>query len=112
VLTLAGTAHFDATAKASRDPKEGFRALATYKEFEHVVLGRLSKTAADQNTVRYRNLYKKIEEQDRKRERGLEAKPTSTFSYWLPIFFRVAAVCAGVGLFAFVLWYFATGLGK
>jgi serine/threonine protein kinase len=112
VLRLAGTPNFDATAKASRDPKEGFRGLATYKEFEHVVLGRLSKTAADQNTVRYRNLYKKIEEQDRKRDRGLESKPTSTFSYWLPIFFRVAGICAGVGLLAFVLWYFATNLGK
>jgi serine/threonine protein kinase len=114
VLTLAGTPNFDPTAKASRDPKEGFRALATYKEFEHVVLGRLSKTAADQNTVRYRNLYKKIEEQEKKRERGLEgrdAKPPTTFSYWLPIFFRVAAFCAGVGLVALVLWYFATNLG-
>jgi eukaryotic-like serine/threonine-protein kinase len=111
VMMLAAAPNFDPTAKISRDPKEGFRALGTYREFEHIVLGRLSKTAADETTVRYRNLYKKIEEQDRKRERTTQ-KTGSNFSYWSGIFFRVGGICAGVGLLAFLLWYFANGLGK
>jgi serine/threonine-protein kinase len=112
VLTLAAAPKFDPTAKVSRDPNEGFRALGTYKEFERVVLGRLSKTAADQNTVRYRNLYKKIEEQEKKREEVLQPKPVSAWSYWIPVFFTVGGAVAGVGLLALLLWYFATGLGK
>jgi len=111
VYTLAATPRFDPTAKVSRDPKGGFRALGTYKEFEHVVLGRLSKSAADQNTVRYRNLYKKIEEQERNRERVMEPKPGTTFSYWLPVFLRVAGICAGVGLLALILWYLTKLIG-
>ena len=54
--------------KASHDPKIGFRALATYKEFQGAASSQLTKKTADKNTARYRGLYKKIEEEDRQRE--------------------------------------------
>jgi serine/threonine-protein kinase len=111
VLKLVQEDRFDPTAAASRHPSEGFRALATYREFESAVLGRLSKKAADENTVRYRNLYKKIEEQERRRERPIE-RNISTTSYWLGIGFKVGGIVLGVGLLLFLLWYFGTTLGK
>jgi hypothetical protein len=82
-----------------------------YKEFQHVALARVAKSAADEKTVRYRNLYKKIEEQERQRERAPE-KTDTTFTYWLGIFSKVGGICLGVGLLIFLLWYFGTGLGK
>lgn len=112
VLQLIDAKNFDvAAAKISRQPRDGFRALPTYKEFQHVALAKVAKSAADEKTVRYRNLYKKIEEQERQRERP-QKETDPTFTYWMNIFFKVGGVCLAVGVVIFLLWYFGTGLGK
>jgi serine/threonine-protein kinase len=61
-------------AKASHHPKDGFRALATYREFQGLALVKASKQAAAQQISRYHNLYRKIEEKDRLRMEQHEQK--------------------------------------
>ena len=58
----------DPTAQASRYPKEGFRSLSTFKEFQKAFV-KQSKKAADMQSERYRNIYKKIKEKERLRRR-------------------------------------------
>ena len=60
---------FDLKAQASRDPKEGYRSLATYQEFEHVLRGRLEKARADRKTAKFKDIYKKIEKEEVQRKR-------------------------------------------
>ena len=71
----------------SRNPHQGFRALATYKEFQHVALGRANKHPApsqQQEPLRYQNLFNQIEKREMKREKEKNVEYTSA-GYWLPI---------------------------
>jgi len=112
VLQLIEAKNFDASsASISRQSREGFRALATFKEFQNAALAKVAKSAADEKTVRYRNLYKKIEEKERQRERPVEEKDAN-FAYWTGISIKVGGICLAIGLVIFLLWYFGTGLGK
>jgi serine/threonine-protein kinase len=112
ILQLLEATSFDpAAAKVSRQPREGFRALATYKEFQNAALARVAKSAADEKTVRYRNLYKKIEEQDRQRERVPE-KTDPNFTYWFGILSKAGGIFLAIILIVVLLWYFGNGLGK
>jgi serine/threonine protein kinase len=70
-------------AKASHDAKEGFRALATYKEFQGRALVKVSKQASEEHTNRYRALYKEIEEQANQPKE--EKPPALTPVNWLPV---------------------------
>ncbi len=102
VLELLENESFDPLAKATRDPKDGFRALATFREFEGAALARVSKNIADRQAHRSLSqrgkIYKQIEEQDRQRaEAEREAAETTVTGYWLGIGWRVAAVVAVVG---------------
>jgi eukaryotic-like serine/threonine-protein kinase len=113
ILELLDDKSFDPTAQASRNPTQGFRALATYKEFETAALSRVAKDSVDEKTVRFRNLYKKIEAQELAREKGHVKEPeVTTAAYWRGIVFQIGGICALIGLIIFLLWYFATGLGK
>jgi serine/threonine-protein kinase len=96
-LRLAETPDFDPGAKASRHAKEGFRALATIKEFEKVALGRAARDGADKQTFRSRKLYEKIVEEQSHRQKP-EPAPATSFYYWLGILRRLATVGAFVGL--------------
>jgi serine/threonine protein kinase len=91
-------------AKASHNPRDGFRALATYKELEGKALSRASKEAADKNTARYRNLYKKIEEQERQREEQ-EQRRSGGLPAWIGLAVTVLAIAVGVGLLAWFIYY-------
>jgi serine/threonine-protein kinase len=105
VMRLLAQPTFDpAEAEASRSPTEGYRALATYKEFAGAALGRSSKSHADNQVVRQRKLINKIVEQERQRAEPKE-QDDSTFHYWWGIFWRSAAVCLVVFLlFLGALW--------
>jgi serine/threonine-protein kinase len=99
VLNLIDQEHFDPTTQASRSPKEGYRSLATYREFAAQVLGRVAKSGADQQTARYRSLYQKIEKQEREREEAEQQKKNaSNTRYWLGIALRLGGVGLGVVL--------------
>lgn len=97
VIKLIGAKDFDPEATtASRNRSEGFRSLATYREFQNLVLARTARSNVDEKTVRYRNLYKKIEEQEKKREQE-QSKPetdASNLNYWGGIFLRTAGYTA------------------
>jgi eukaryotic-like serine/threonine-protein kinase len=60
---------FDLKAQASHDPKEGYRALATYSEFEHALRGRLEKARADRKTSKFKDIYKRIEKEQEQYKR-------------------------------------------
>jgi serine/threonine-protein kinase len=99
----------EAKAKASHNARDGFRALATYKELEGAALSRASKEAADKSSIKYRNLYKKIEEQDRQREQNEKQAPRS-LPPWLGMVLTIGvAMLAVIGLAAFI-YYVATML--
>ncbi len=98
------------TAFVSHSPTEGFRAAATYKEFQGMASSKVSKQAHDKNTARYRGLYKKIEEGERKREEreiaDQENKAASASRrYWISTLFTVLPIVLGfILLVAFFYW--------
>jgi hypothetical protein len=109
VLELIEDEHFDpATTRASRSPGEGFRALATFREFEPVALGRAAKGGADRQAFRFRQKYKQIEAEDeRKRSRSGEG-PVSADRYWLWISLQLGGLVAAVGAaYLLVRWLIA-----
>lgn len=96
-------------AKASHNPRDGFRALATYRELEGLALSRASKEAADKSSVRYRNLYKKIEEQERQREEQ-DQRRRSGAPAWLGLALAILGVALGIFLVAVFIYYISTML--
>lgn len=107
VIKLIAAKDFDAEATAaSRSRNEGFRSLATYREFQNLVLARTARSAVDEKTVRYRNLYKKIEEQEKKREQEhTKEKPeVSNLNYWGGIVLRSAGYVALAAIGIYVLF--------
>jgi serine/threonine-protein kinase len=66
VLELIQDKNFDLTAQASRRKHDGFRSLATYREFGPVLLPRLTRAGADQGKSRkLRSLYEQLEGKER-----------------------------------------------
>ena len=68
VLGLINDENFDFMTKARRSAQDGYRSLASFREFEAAFLTRVAKTTADQRTSGFRNLYKKLHEEDRQRQ--------------------------------------------
>jgi len=60
---------FDLKAQAKQGDDGGFRALATYPEFESVLRGRIAKVRADTKTAKFQNIYKKLEREEISRQR-------------------------------------------
>jgi len=105
-------------AKASHDPKDGFRALATYREFQGLALVKASKQAALQQTSRYHNLYRKVEEKDRLRVEQ-EEQAASMAPDWLalwnahkPLAIKIGAVGGAVVLGLMLLWWIVAALWR
>ena len=91
------------SAQISRNSKDGFRALATYKEFQSVALGRTSRSAMDrQKTTENKKLYDQIVKKEMQRDAKPEDEVTSA-SYWTQI-----AITSAIGLAVAVavLWGF------
>ena len=102
VIALLEEGRLDPGAKASHNPKDGFRAVATYKEFEGVALHLVSKRAADHQSVNYRKLIKKIEAAELTRAEPEESESTD-FWWWL-IYWPYPAMAAGA-LFVIIIFY-------
>jgi serine/threonine-protein kinase len=106
VLELIEGEHFDPATRASRNANEGYRTLATYREFEPVMLGRAAKSGADRQASRYRKLYKQIEEEDQ-RKRSQE-RPGTADGFWLGVLARIAiGLAAAGGAYLLVRWMIA-----
>ncbi len=95
----------DPTAKGSRQAKEGFRALATFKEFQGTAMVKQAKKSADKQTIKYRSIYKKIEEQERQRDQDekKDERHTSYYSSLLKPAILIGAAVAGAALVIFLL---------
>jgi eukaryotic-like serine/threonine-protein kinase len=109
VLELLQLPNFDPAVKASRRPTEGFRALATFKEFEKAAMGRISRSLADQQTFRQRRLYERIVQQQQEHER-VESAPVTTFQYWFGIFARAGAAVIAVGMLLGAIYWICRSL--
>lgn len=90
--------------KASHDPNDGFRALATYKEFQSVAFVKASKQSADDRAVRYRTLYKKIEEQANEREKAGTVQ-RSDMPPWLPLAIKFGGGALGALFVILFFWW-------
>lgn len=61
--------NFDLEAQARRNPSEQWRSLATVREFEASLKGRLVRAKVDRKAAPMRNLYDQIEEDERRQKR-------------------------------------------
>jgi serine/threonine-protein kinase len=83
------------SVQISRNSKEGYRALATYREFQTVALGRASKKTMDKHkTSANRRLYDQIVKKEIQRD--VKSNDTSARDYWTQIFIQ-SAIGLGVG---------------
>ncbi len=104
------------TARGSHTPNDNFRSLSTYKEFQGLALGKITKKAADENSVRTRGLFKRIEEAERKREaeenvrKGEDETAVSVnMRYWGSFFLKVVLpISIAGGLLIFLIAYLAS----
>ncbi len=107
VLGLINDENFDFMTKARRSVQDGYRSLASFREFEAAFLTRVAKTTADQRTSGFRNLYKKLHEEDRQRQqewyRNNFQPPNFTWPALLYWFASRAALVGAVVLAYFVL---------
>jgi serine/threonine-protein kinase len=116
VLQLIEEGILGPTAQASRGAdSDVFRSLGTYREFETAILGRGMKQAADQRTVRYRNLYKKIDEQDLSRKKAdkkadRKAREGANFVYWLGLALKIGLPLAALAGLIWFLRFLAKGI--
>ncbi len=94
----------DPSVKISRSPNDGFRALATYKEFIHVAHIRANRAAAKQRTTRQQSLYNQINKREREREQEKNVEYT-TSQYWFQIFWRSAAIAVAVGALGYGFYW-------
>jgi serine/threonine-protein kinase len=108
VLRAIKDGDLTADTQLSRTLRGGYRALATYAEFEPVVRARQTKASADHKGRKYRMLYEKIEEEEKRRQRKrwlhnlyLRAGGFIGFLLWLGV---VAGIC--VGGFFLLRWVF------
>ena len=74
-------------------------------------MSQTAKEGADKNTVRYRNLYKKIDEQDRQREENARNRG-SAWPSWVSPVLTVGAIALGILLVVGFLYWVATSLGR
>ena len=109
MLRLIDSAEFDSSAKASRSPNDGYRALATFREFEKVTLGKVARSGADKQTLRSRRMYEKIVEEQAQRDKQ-GARLPSNWRYWLSILWRCAAVAGGLVLLYFLASFAITAV--
>jgi serine/threonine-protein kinase len=60
---------FDIKAQASRTLEGGYRAIATFPEFENLLRGRISKMQADRKAQKFHNIYSQLEKEEISRRR-------------------------------------------
>jgi serine/threonine-protein kinase len=94
---------FDLNALLSRSLKGPYRNLNYYKEFEHVLMGRLEQAKADKKAAKYQGMYEKIiqEEKSWKFKKWFRDLRTNVTG-WITFGIMLAAI-AGVG---YAVWVF------
>jgi eukaryotic-like serine/threonine-protein kinase len=99
VLGAIRSGSFTADTQLSRTLKGGYRALATYREFEPTLRAHMTKAAADRKGQKYRAMYEQIEKEEARRQRMrwlhnlvLRAGGWVGFVLWMAV---VAGICVG-----------------
>jgi len=110
VVKLIESTKLDPSAKISRRKDDGYRALATYKEFEQYALSRASKKSVEQQAVRYRSLYKQIEEKEQASKKE-QKEENAQLAYLLPLIFKVGGIVLGLGFLGGVVWLLGKVIG-
>jgi serine/threonine protein kinase len=116
LMKMLAEGTIDVTARGSHSPNDNFRSLSTYKEFQGLALGKITKKAADKNTARTRGLFKRIEEAERQREADeikrkgeTETAVSANMRYWGAFFLKVVLpIGVVVGLLIFLIAYLAS----
>lgn len=82
ILDLLKDEKFDSKAQASHSPDDGFRHLATYREFESRMQSRLIKARTDTQANRFKSLYKAAERaEELKAEREAQQPEEGSAAY-------------------------------
>jgi len=86
------------SVQISRNSKDGYRALATYKEFQSVALGLASRKGIDrQKTVQNKKLYDQILKKEIERDVKKEEEEVTSAQYWTQILVPGAIAVLVVG---------------
>jgi serine/threonine-protein kinase len=96
VLRLLESPDFNSGAMASRQPRGGFRTLATYKEFEKLARGRSTRSGPDKHAVGMRKLYEQIVEEESQRKKPA-AQPVTAQRSWTGTLLRILVISVIVG---------------
>jgi serine/threonine-protein kinase len=108
IVRMLSEGKLSPTLMASRHPEDGFRALPTYKEFEHAALHQAAKTQSDRATEKYRDLYKKLESQSQSARGDDEDENRSTKAvthYWIGLALKILLPLGALaGLAWFLKW--------
>jgi serine/threonine-protein kinase len=94
----------DNTYDASKLPKSGFRALATYPEFEPLLRGRIQQQRADRKARKYQSMYDKVMEEEAtyQRRKGFR-RFFNNMAGWMRLLLFLA-ILAGAGYAVYHFW--------
>lgn len=98
-----------ASAQISRTPKEGYRILTAYKEFEAAASQRRSQRSFG-TSKQMKTLSEKIDAAERKREEDSKPVEVTSFHYWMQIFWQCAAVVGVVGFVLYGIYWAVTAI--
>ncbi len=102
------------TIKISRHPEQGFRAAATYREFEGAAGTKITQAKNDQKTAKYRDLYSEYD--DREKQRDVQTKQDETdlnpYLVWCKENWILFVWIAGGFLAMFLMFWLGSVLGR
>src|SRR5262249_14984120 len=106
VVGLIKSGAAGADTPLSRTRQGGYRALATYPEFEPILRGQQTKARADRKAEKYRALYQKIEAEERSRQRWRWFHNLlQTVGGWVALLIWLAILAgAAVGVYFLIRW--------
>jgi serine/threonine-protein kinase len=88
VMELARDRDFDPMATASRSLTDGYRLLARYREFEHLLAGRATKTVTDLQTAKFRSQFQQLTREDVDHQ----ANSDSSAADWWTLLYKLAVI--------------------
>jgi serine/threonine protein kinase len=109
VEILLDTDQLKPSAQASHHADNGFRALSTYKEFS-AASTKATREAADEATSKFRQLYKKIEDQEQARDdvaHSEKALRDAHRRYYLELAWDYGRIPLGILLAVVFVWWVA-----
>jgi serine/threonine-protein kinase len=120
ILGLIKNNACDADTPVSRTQQGGYRAMATYSQFEPALRAHMTKARADRKAEKFRSAYEKLEQEERSRQRWrwinnlvIKVGGGAKLIIWLAIVFAIMAAL-GIGIYFAVVYgmdYFAGHTG-